>query len=113
DDTVLRLLHHEMTHLIACDHPFDEHAWRAVSDDAYVGDVRNVGDVALPTPEEAVEAGFITPYAMTTPWEDLAETLAVSAVDREAALERAEASPTVRRKIELALVWLAGVWVSD
>ncbi|MCB9679892.1 MAG: hypothetical protein H6733_00345 [Alphaproteobacteria bacterium] len=109
-DTPIGIRHtlfHELTHLLACAAPYDTEAWGALATVPYLGDLRRL-DEAMPltSAAEALQAGFITPYAMTTLHEDVAETVAVRMTRPEMLAQVAASAPVIASKVDEAEAWL-------
>lgn len=108
-----KTMHHEFAHILHQTKNYDP-AYEKISEGKYVsGDWYNISDA------EALSSGFITPYAMSEPREDIAEMTAMyivlSPAEWEARLEEAGSTgrPIIEQKWEIVSKYMKNSWGID
>lgn len=108
-----KTMHHEFAHILHQTKSYDP-AYQKISEGKYVS-----GDWYMKSDTQALTSGFITPYAMSEPREDIAEMTAMYIVltpeEWEARLETAGTTgrPIIEQKWEIVHKYMLNSWGID
>jgi substrate import-associated zinc metallohydrolase lipoprotein len=114
-DTIRRyvhVLHHEFTHILNQQKAYQV-AFKKITPGSYTVSWFNVSD------EDALNAGFVTPYAMAEPDEDFAETFSIYVDRTEADWNRLLSGASesgralIQKKVEVVRTYMEESWKID